>query len=107
MHLLIDLAVAGVQVFVDLEPVELELFPEVLALLVHDVGDAFNVVLLLLHVLGLLFAVVVVGRPPFPQVIHLVDLHASGRGRDLCPQEVLDLLLKILVLLLLLDLHKG
>ena len=58
---LVDFAVSGVQVFVDLEPVELKLFPEVLALLVHDVRYALNVILLLLHVLGLLLTVIIIG----------------------------------------------
>ena len=50
------------QVLVDLEPVELELVPELLALLVHDVGDTLVAVFLLFNVLMFLLLVVVV-RP--------------------------------------------
>ena len=99
MHL-VDFAVSGVQVFVYLEPVELKLFPEVLALLIHYVRYALNVVFLLFHILSLLLTVIVIGRPPFPQVAYLVDLH-TVRVSHLCPQEVLDLFLKLLLFLLL------
>lgn len=55
------LAVSWMQVLIDLEPVELELVPKLLALLVHDVGDALVTILLLLDVLVLLLLVIVVG----------------------------------------------
>ena len=55
------LAVSWMQVLIDLEPVELELVPKLLALLVHDVGDALVTILLLLDVLVLLLLVIIVG----------------------------------------------
>ena len=70
--------VARVQALVDLEPVELQLVPELLALLVHDVADALVAVLLLLHVLLLLLLVIVVGLLALPQVVHLLDFSAIG-----------------------------
>lgn len=66
-----------------------------LTLLGHDVGDALNVVLLLLDVLCSLLFVVLVGRLAVPEVVHKRDCVGScRRGRCLRPQEMLDFLLE-------------
>lgn len=53
-------SVARMQVFIDLEPIELQLIPKLLTLLVHDVGYALIAVFLLLDVFMLLFLIIVV-----------------------------------------------
>ena len=99
------LSVARVQALVDLEPVELELVPELLALLVHDIGDALIAVLLLLDVLVLLLLVVVVRLLPLPEVVHFLHLGPIGAHRGAHgsgSHEVLNFLLQLLLLLLVL-----
>ena len=49
------------QVFIDLEPIELKFIPKLLAFLVHDVRDTLVTVFFLLDVLVLLLFVIVVG----------------------------------------------
>ena len=70
------LAVAWVQALVDLEPVELQLVPQLFALLVHDVADALVAILFLLDVLLLLLFVVVVGLFALPKVVHFLHFSA-------------------------------
>ena len=76
---LIDLlfAVPGVQVFVDLEPVELQLLPKLLAFLVHDVLDAVILLSFLLDVFVFLVFDVLVGLLTVPEVVDFFDLELS------------------------------
>ena len=72
------LSVSRMQVLIDLEPIKLKFVPELLTLLVHDVGNALITVLLLLDVLILLLLVVVVGRFSLPELIDFVYLNSIG-----------------------------
>ena len=62
------------QALIHLEPVELELVPELFTLLIHDVRDALVTVLFLLNVLVLLLLVVVVRLLSLPKIVHFFDL---------------------------------
>lgn len=96
------------QVLVNLEPVELKLVPELLAALVHDIGDALITILLLLDVLVFLFFIVIVGRLSVPKIIHLVLGHLLSALRlSLHLEEVLDFSLELLFLLTLLLFSLG
>jgi len=54
------LPVARIQIFIDLEPVELQLVPQLLILLVHDIRNAVVLLLLLLDIFVLLLLLVCV-----------------------------------------------
>ena len=95
---LIDLlfAVPGVQVFVDLEPVELQLLPKLLALLVHDVLDAVILLSFLLDVFVFLVFDVLVGLLTVPEVVDFFDLELSCLlFLLLLVDQLLDRLLKL------------
>ena len=86
------------QILVDLEPIKLDLVPELLTLLIHDVRDARIAVFFLLDILLLLFLVVVVRLLAFPQIIDFFDFDAACDLRCRA-HEVRDFFLQLRLLL--------
>ena len=103
---LIDLllAIPWIQVLVDLEPVELQLFPQLLALLVHNVLNAMILLSFLPEILMFLLFDVLVRLLAVPKIGDFFDFELSGLILlCLLLHEVLDRLLKLLFLLPLLQ----